>query len=561
MKKCILIFFISVLTCFGGLYAQTILGDVNASGDITITDALMVAQYYVGLEPAVFVSSAADVDCSGDIAILDALFIAQYYVNLLSEFPCTTIPVDGTQITLQSNSISVDGPGAFANGNTVTITSAGLFAVSGSISDGQIIVDTMDEDKVEITLNSVSITCLYSAPINIKNGEVKLYIEGYNSITDGTSYIYDDVDDEEPNAAIFSKDDLTIKGAGYLTINANFKDGINCNDDLKISSGTIDVTAVDDGLVGNESIEVNGGTITVNSQGDCLRVTEEEDTDKGDIQIDGGTLHLTTTDDDGMSAFRLVEINDGTITISAASQGIKSDNEVVINGGVTEVTRCNEGIEAKNINIIDGSFIGYATDDTLNSTMGRRTEANDGSQIIISGGTHYLNASNGDSIDSNGSFTMTGGIVAACGPTSGANVAIDVNASTTVSGGEFIATSSNSRMNEYPNGSSPQYSMAIMFSSSHSGNSIICIRDGGGNELIKYRAQRTFYSLIYSSPQLTYGSTYTVSAGGTVSGGTELNNIISGGTYNGGSTLETITINSSPTTVSGNFGSGGPGGF
>jgi hypothetical protein len=466
--------------------------------------------------------------------------------------------IGDAQITLYSSSISVNGSGATASGNKVTITSAGLYTISGSISNGQIIVDTQDEEKVEITLNSASITCSNSAPINIKNGEVKLTLIGNNSITDGTSYLYDNAAEEEPNAAIFSKDDLTINGTGSLNIKANFNDGINCNDDLKISSGTINVTAVDDGLVGNESIEVNGGYITVNSQGDCLKVTDEEDTKKGYIQIDGGTLNLTTNSDDGLSAFRLVEVNDGTLTISAVSQGLKSDSEVVINGGSIKVTKCNEGIEAKSINITGGNLIIYATDDALNATMGSRTEANDGSQIYISGGTHYFNASNGDAIDSNGSFTMTGGIVAVSGPTSGVNVAIDVNGATTVSGGEFIGTSSNSRMNEYPNGSAQQYSMAIMLDSAQPANSIICIKNSSGNELVKFRAERSFSSIIYSSPQLIFGSTYTISVGGTVYGGTESNNIITGGTYSGGSTVATITLNSSPTTVIGNFGSSKP---
>jgi hypothetical protein len=86
-----------------------------------------------------------------------------------------------------------------------------------------------------------------------------------------------------------------------------------------------------------------------------LKVTDEEDTKKGYIQIDGGTLNLTTNSDDGLSAFRLVEVNDGTLTISAVSQGLKSDSEVVINGGSIKVTKCNEGIEAKIINITGGN--------------------------------------------------------------------------------------------------------------------------------------------------------------------------------------------------------------
>jgi hypothetical protein len=136
-------------------------------------------------------------------------------------------------------------------------------------------------------------------------------------------------------------------------------------------------------------------------------------------------------------------------------------------------------------------------------------------------------------------------------------VAIDVNGDSNVSGGEFIASSSNSRMNEYPNGASEQYAMAIMLTSAQPTNSIICIRDASWNELVKFRAERSFYSIIYSSAQLSSGATYTISVGGTVSGSTESNYIITGGTYSGGSTVATITLNSTPTTVSGNFGMGG----
>jgi hypothetical protein len=63
-------------------------GDVNSSGAIDIVDALVVAQYYVGLNPSNFNSAVADVNCSGSIDIVDALLIAQYYVGLISTFPC-----------------------------------------------------------------------------------------------------------------------------------------------------------------------------------------------------------------------------------------------------------------------------------------------------------------------------------------------------------------------------------------------------------------------------------------------------------------------------------------
>jgi hypothetical protein len=63
-------------------------GDVNGSGSVDIVDALLVAQYYVGLDPQNFDASLADVNCSGTVDIVDALRIAQYYVGLIGTLSC-----------------------------------------------------------------------------------------------------------------------------------------------------------------------------------------------------------------------------------------------------------------------------------------------------------------------------------------------------------------------------------------------------------------------------------------------------------------------------------------
>ncbi len=88
------IFFVS----FQGLYAAAI-GDVNSNGSIDIVDALLVAQYYVGLNPSGFSAQYADVNSSGSIDIVDALLVAQYYVGLITEFPGTGTPVPTTAPT------------------------------------------------------------------------------------------------------------------------------------------------------------------------------------------------------------------------------------------------------------------------------------------------------------------------------------------------------------------------------------------------------------------------------------------------------------------------------
>jgi hypothetical protein len=67
---------------------DVMLGDTNGDGVIDIIDALLTAQYYVGLDPENFIPGNADVNCDGAIDIIDALLIAQYYVGLITEFSC-----------------------------------------------------------------------------------------------------------------------------------------------------------------------------------------------------------------------------------------------------------------------------------------------------------------------------------------------------------------------------------------------------------------------------------------------------------------------------------------
>ena len=61
-------------------------GDANSDGVVDIVDALLVAQNYVGLNPAGFNQSYGDVNCNGTVDIVDALLISQFYVGLINQF-------------------------------------------------------------------------------------------------------------------------------------------------------------------------------------------------------------------------------------------------------------------------------------------------------------------------------------------------------------------------------------------------------------------------------------------------------------------------------------------
>ena len=165
---------------------------------------------------------------------------------------------------------------------------------------------------MRLVLKGADLTCSTSAPLHAIKSADKTMItlaEGTeNSVTDGTSYIFDDTEAQEPNAAVFSKDDLTINGSGSLTVTANYNNGIASKDDLKITGGNITVDAANDGLKGRDCIGIKAGTVTVNAGGDGLQATNDEDTEKGYISIEGGVFNITAGTD-GIQAQTTLAIN------------------------------------------------------------------------------------------------------------------------------------------------------------------------------------------------------------------------------------------------------------
>ena len=184
--------------------------------------------------------------------------------------------------------------------NIVTITQGGTYSLSGTLDDGQVIVNAGDLDQVEILLNGVHLTSSTSAPIYVMNADktTLTLVEGTESvITDAESYVYEDATVDEPNAAIFSKDDLKINGTGSLIVNANYNNGIASKDDLDIKNGDITINAVNNGLKGKDSIEIDNGTFVINSGGDAIKSDNTTDTTKGWITINNGTFNINATGD------------------------------------------------------------------------------------------------------------------------------------------------------------------------------------------------------------------------------------------------------------------------
>ncbi|MDD3404597.1 MAG: carbohydrate-binding domain-containing protein [Hespellia sp.] len=223
---------------------------------------------------------------------------------------------DATKITCDTDQVTIDGTGASADGQMITISKEGSYILSGTLSDGQVIVDAT-EKNVQLIFDNIQITSLTSAPVyvqNAKNTLITLADHSENYITDSDEYVGNNSDDE-PSAAIFSKDDLTFNGTGSLEVVANYNNAIQSKDDLKFISGIYHIVSADDGIVGKDSVSVLDGTFAIESQSDGIKATNIKETDKGYVMIDGGDFTITA-EHDGIQAETLLYINDGTFDIT-----------------------------------------------------------------------------------------------------------------------------------------------------------------------------------------------------------------------------------------------------
>ena len=226
-------------------------------------------------------------------------------------------------IELSDSSASCDSRNVTIDGSTITITQEGTYVLSGNLSDGQIVVDA-DAAKVQLVLNGVDITKKSSSAIYVKSAD-KVFV----TLADGTenklttSGTFETDDDNNIDAVIFSKEDITLNGKGSLTVSTEDGNGITSKDDLKITSGTYNITASGHGLEGKDSVRIADGTITITAGKDGIHSDNTEDAGKGFVYISGGKLDITSTGD-GIDASNVVQVDDGEVNIVAGGGSANS---------------------------------------------------------------------------------------------------------------------------------------------------------------------------------------------------------------------------------------------
>ena len=167
-------------------------------------------------------------------------------------------------VTLADGATS-GGNGLEVDGDVVTITRAGTYRISGTLSDGQIVVETAEQDVVRLVLDGVDVSSSTGAALAVLDaGKVVVILEAgsQNALADAATYVFASADEDELNAAVHSAADFTISGDGSLAVTGRFNDGIAGKDGLVIAGGTITVDAADDGICGKDYLVVTGGTLT-----------------------------------------------------------------------------------------------------------------------------------------------------------------------------------------------------------------------------------------------------------------------------------------------------------
>lgn len=471
------------------------------------------------------------------------------------------IKSDGV-LTISNGTIGLNATQQAAN----TIDSDSLLYVTGGV-----INDTIGGNQSK-GLKSSKAMYLSGGTINIKaSGAVVLEYTTSTTLLD-PSYC----------AAIKSDTEVNLNGAN-VTVNHSGAGGkgISADTNINMTSGTVNITTSGSGTTYKNSsgatdsysaaaftadgnISVTGGTLTTTSSGSggkglkatgTISVGSLSDTPTTNITTKGSTFTVSGSDlchPKTIVADGAIFVISGINTITSTDDGIHSEKSVTISGGTNTITASSstqglgEGVEAPNISISGGVNTVTASNDALNATYGTvsgGTESNDGSIISISGGTNYITGS--DAIDSNGNFTMTGGIVFSNGPSSGPEEYLDVNGTVAINGGVFVGCSSN-QMQKAPSASSTQ---PCLFMTTILNTSTMYTVAINGVGVVSFKPKNGGGCCLVSTPQMVKGASYTVYTGGSYTGSTTTNNLYYGGTFSssGASSKKTSTLSTSST--------------
>lgn len=441
---------------------------------------------------------------------------------------------------------------------------------NGTVDDIELDDDAVDSDGNSVTEvpNNLEFNI-----INISGGEITI-----NSSQDGI---------QADNA-------INISGSAVVNIESCAEDAINCSGTINIADGTLNIKSTQDGIQADTMLTILGGTIDITTDGGYTsfqNTARDGNTDSIDysckglksaaaVVISGGNITVNSRDD-SVHSDGSVLINGGTLTLATGDDGIHAETTLTVENTETTspditITNSYEGFEGYKIYLNGGYSRIKSDDDAINAAgdettdasvqtfsarfgggmggmggnnnrpgdMGGGMDQNSGyGYLYINGGTVWVDAE-GDGIDSNGDFSMTGGTVLVNGPTSGGNGILDSDNGVTITGGLLVATGT-SDMPVLPSGS--QISGYYTFSQTQSAGTIVNLQDASGNSIFTFAPDKNYKMIIFSSPDLQTGTTYSLYSGGKCTS-TPVDGLYTDGTYSGGSKVASFTPSSSGST-------------
>lgn len=436
---------------------------------------------------------------NADIDITD-MFTKRDLAGTYDESEAVKITLSGKTAACNSSNVQIED-------GVVTIKAAGVYVLSGTLTDGTIVVDAGDDDKVQLVLDGASITAANYAAIYAKNADkvfVTLAEGAENSLTVSGDYVQ--TDDNNVDAVIFAKCDLTLGGTGSLTVKDTTGHGIVSKDDLVVTGGTYTIDGQDHCLNGKDSVRIADGIFNLSCDEDGIHAGNDDQQD-GYVYIEGGDINISVGDD-AIHADGLLIITGGDIDVSKSCEGVEG-YKILVTGGDIDVISSDDGFNAAG-----GSSGSGDNHDGFGGGpgMGRvDMDADNDAYILITGGTININA-DGDGIDSNGCIGITGGSVYVLGPSDNGNGAMDYGICAAITGGEIIAVGGSGMAQGFGD-ESTQGSALVNFDEWVDAGETITLTDSDGKEVLSYKVDKKFNSVVISTSDMKQGDNYTLTVG------------------------------------------------
>ena len=427
---------------------------------------------------------------------------------------------EAVKITLSGKTAACNSSNVQIEDGVVTIKAAGVYVLSGTFTDGTIVVDAGDDDKVQLVLDGVSITAVDYAAIYAKNADkvfVTLAEGAENSLTVSGDYVQ--TDDNNVDAVIFAKCDLTLNGTGSLTVKDTTGHGIVSKDDLVVTGGTYTIDSQDHCLNGKDSVRIADGTFNLSCDEDGIHAGNDDQQD-GYVYIEGGDINISVGDD-ALHAEGLLIITGGDIDVSKSCEGVEG-YKILVTGGDIDVISSDDGFNAAGGSSGSGdNHDGFGDSSGSGDNHdgfgggpgmdGVDMDADSDAYILITGGTININA-NGDGIDSNGYIGITGGSVYVLGPSDNGNGAMDYGICAAITGGEIVAVGGSGMAQGFGD-ESTQCSALVNFDEWIDAGETITLTDSDGKEVLSYKADKKFNSVVISTSDMKQGDNYTLTVG------------------------------------------------